>query len=110
MKIEPRMAIACRDEVEIKVALQMIEKAGICWPDGGKATKFDIDEEELDRCRLYIYPLGRGIDRVFVVYDRDPDETGSDDDDGFEWTYVEASDIFKNQIISKRRKTCYIEE
>lgn len=103
MKIEPKIAIACRDEVEIEVALQILEKAGIRWPSGNKATEWSWINE-LDECRLYINPSDEYVSFVHVCYNEDPDDFEYDDEDDFEWTYTEASEMFKNQIISERRK------
>lgn len=100
MKIEPKIAIACRNEVEFKVALRMLEKADIRWFNGDKATEF---ETVLDICRLYINPPSRTRSYMFLEYSDDPEDFTCDDIDGFEWTYVEASDIFRNQLISIRR-------
>lgn len=103
MNIEPKIAIACRDKVEIKVALQLLEKAGILWFHGQKPTMADFidDVEEL---RLYIYPRDDGCNYVHILYNEYIDDFEYDNDDGFEWTYVEASDMFRNQIIAERRK------
>lgn len=101
--VEPQMAIACRDRVEIDVALRMIEKAGINWGDGQKATNRRFIDG-LDECRLYICPPDDWCDHVHISYLDEVDNFDYDDEDDFEWTYIEASEMFKNQIISERRK------
>ena len=103
MKLEAKMAIACRDEVEIDVALQVIEKTGICWYGGDKATDISC-LNDVSKCRLYIYPPNRHHEHAYLLYGSDPDDFEDDDEDGFEWTYLEASQIFHNQIVSERRK------
>ena len=106
MKIEPKIAIACRDKVEIEVALQMLERAGIRWYGGSKATQRP-NGMHYDECRLYIYPADSRPYYNHIVYSEDVDDFTYDDGDGFEWTYVEASNMFKNQIISERRKNVH---
>lgn len=103
MKIEPKMAIACRDKFEIKVALQLLENAGILWPLGDKPTS-EHEVYAFDSCRLYIYPPDNDTPHTYMLYQEDADDFSWDDEEGFEWKYFEASDIFRNQIISERRK------
>ena len=103
--VEPRMAIACRDRVEIDVALRMIEKAGIEWSTGRKATNPN-EMEDINECRLYIYPPDSFSNKAYLLYDENPDDFEYDEDDDIEWIYLEASELFKNQIISERRKYC----
>lgn len=103
MKIEPKMAIACRNRIEIDVALKMLEKAGINWGGGQTATKAEF-MNDLEECRLYINSANGWVERTHIAYNEDPEDIEYDDEDGFEWIYVEASEMFKNQIISERRK------
>jgi hypothetical protein len=97
MKIEPRIAIACRDRVEIAVALQMLEKADIRWRGGHNATQAPASLESAHTCRLYVFPSST------MLWGENPDDFTGDDKDGFEWNYVEAADMFRNQLISIRR-------
>ena len=101
--VEPKMAIACRSKIEINVALRAIEKAGINWSSGDKATNTRY-VKDFTECRLYISPPDEWKDEAYLMYDEDPEDTEDDDDDEFEWQYIEASELFRNQIISERRK------
>lgn len=102
MKIEPKMAIACRDKIEIDVVLNMFEKANITWAGGEKATDAEFLDDK-DECRLYVYPPDEFFKYTHIVWDECCNDS-YDSDDSFTWNYLEASDIFNNQIISERRR------
>lgn len=103
MKIEPGMAIACRDKVEIDVVLQILEKANIYWSGRQKATDAAFLGGH-DEIRLYVNPPDDWDNYVYVAWSDDPEDFSEDDEDDIDWTYLEAADLFRNQIISERRK------
>lgn len=103
MNIEPKIAIACRNRTEIDVTLRILEQADIPWYAGSKATQaYFINDTDV--CRIYIMPPDEDEDHAYLLHNSDPEDTEFDDEDGFEWTYVEASDMFRNHIIAERRK------
>lgn len=98
--VEPKTAIACRDDVEKQVVLSILEQEG-------HITDLSSTPAPL---RVYVCPKGykdfvsNPHDDLMQCSGRDVDYCEEDDDDDFEWTYVEASDMFRNQIISARIK------
>jgi hypothetical protein len=109
MNIEPKIAIACRDKVECKVTLRILENAGIKWNGGDEPTQIPRAMNIEKPYRLYIYPRGYRnfmytCDYDYLLYSDEPDNFEGDGNDSFGWTYAEASDMFRNQIISERRK------
>ena len=102
--VEPKTAIACRDEVEKKVVLDILKREGHMIDNVMKIQDVSL--------RIYVCPEGyRGEyaqsdnDDLEYTYGSDIDDYEyCDEDDPFEWNYVEASDMFRNQIISARLK------
>lgn len=98
--VEPKTAIACRDSVELKICIDILRKYGHSSYLGDLSVP----------ARIYICPKGyKGnwfpdCDDLMHVTGDDVDGCEVDEDDPFEWNYVEASDIFRNQIISARIK------
>ena len=99
--VEPKTAIACRDEVEKRVTLDILHREG-------HDTSSLTDEIPI---RIYVCPKGYKDwsddehDDLQYTYDEDVDDYEyCDEDDPFEWNYVEASDMFRNHIISARLK------
>ena len=101
MAIQPKTAIACRDNLELAVCLDILRSEGhttdtrgiispvriyVC-PEGYKDWTTD-EHDDLE------WNYGRGY----------VDNFECDEDDDFEWNYVEASNILRNQIISARLK------
>lgn len=102
MQFQPKTAIRCRNEVELSVTLQMLEKADICWHSGVKATNADWLYGR--NCGLLIYicpPTSYSNHNMYLDWDRMNDAINGGNSPG--WTYVEASDLFRNQLISMRR-------
>ena len=99
--VQPKTAIACRDAVELKVCLDILKKEGHTSNLGGLAIP----------ARIYVYPKGHHEYRqenddleYNIGSDVDNCEEEDKEIDDFEWDYVEASDIFRNQIISAQLK------
>lgn len=98
--VEPKTAIACRDDVELEVCLDILRREGHT-SDFGKLQA---------PVRIYVCPKGymdwktNENDDLQYNTSKYVDSYEDDEDDPFEWNYVEASDIFRNQIISARIK------
>lgn len=96
MALQPKTAINFRSEEEREILKRVAEKQGI----------YTNDLSDYCEGRAYICPEGyHGADNIRMEIWTDPDERCSaDDDDPFEWTYLEAADVLRNLIISERRK------
>lgn len=98
--VEPKTAIACRDEVEKRVVLDILKREGHTTDLSGISAPI----------RVYICPKGykdfasSEHDDLMQCEGEDVDYCYVDEDDDFEWNYVEASSMFRNQIISARIK------
>lgn len=100
--VEPKTAIACRDEVELAVVIGILQR---------EEHVTDFLEDMRAPLRIYVCPkydkYGDGDDidpHDDLMYNTADYVDDYDDDDDFEWNYVEASDMFRNQIISARLK------
>jgi hypothetical protein len=103
--VEPKTAIACRDETELAVVLGVLNYEG---------HRTDFLEDMNVPIRIYVCPeeYKYGDDNDACPYDDLTYNIGNNVDDfehidncdPFEWNYVEASDIFHNHIISARIK------
>ena len=101
--IQPKTAIACRDDVELSVCLDILKREG-----------HTTDFRELKApARIYVCPEGYknwtddkhdDLQQTNGQDGEDIDDFEVDEDDDFEWNYVEAADILRNQIISARLK------
>ena len=101
--VEPKTAIACRNEVEKRVVLDILKR------EGHTTDLSDIPAP----IRIYVCPEGYknwtddkhdDLQQTNNNDEDDIDDFSCDEDDDFEWNYVEASDMFRNQIISARIK------
>ena len=101
--VEPKTAIACRDDMELEVCLDILRREG-------HTTSFLHLKAP---ARIYVCPKTYkdwtddehdDLQQINEEHDDSIDDFSCDEDDNFEWNYVEASDIFRNQIISARIK------
>lgn len=97
MLLQPKTSIKFRSQEEREAIQIVAEKQGI-----DKVATLN----SLNRGRAYICPNGyRYHDGLLIETWDDPDSRCSaDDDDPFKWTYVEASVLLHNIIISERKK------
>lgn len=97
MVLQPKIAINFRSEEERIVLQSVLEKQGY---------KHCNNLDSMREGRAYLCPRNYRSEHDLQVQTWDyPDEhCSADDDDDFEWTYVEASDVVRNLIISERRK------
>lgn len=103
MAIQPKTAIACRDDIEFTVCLDILKKEGhttdlmkynLATPIRIYVCPREYDKYRDDEHDDLEYNIGAAVDDYEYI----------DEDDNFEWNYVEASDILRNQIISARIK------
>ena len=95
MKLQPKTAIAFRSEEECEVLCKVLTEQGI--------SADEISGRSLGRA--YICPEGYwSADKIKVEWSDDPEDFTVDEDDTFEWTYLEAADILRNLIIAERKK------
>lgn len=99
--LQPNTAIICRDKVELDITLQMLEKENLCWCGGTKATGADWLYNKDCELLIYVSQPEVYLPRMHLEWDHmNVIERGYRSG----WTYVESSNIFRNQIISERRK------
>lgn len=96
MILQPKMAINFRSIEEREILTKVAQRYNINCVDIG-----DYDEG-----RAYICPEGyHGSTVVRIEIWEDPDrKCDCDEDDPFEWVYLEAADILCNLLIAERRK------
>lgn len=97
MLLQPKTSIKFRSKEEREAIQIVAEKQGI-----DKVSALN----NLNRGRAYICPDGyRGHSGLIIeTWDNPDGRCSADSDDPFTWTYIEASSLLRNIIISERKK------